>query len=405
MSASNVASTADPALGALLALCGTLCGITTHLPRLDATAAARLYAEADHQNITALVAQVLPADAVPPATRLQFLARQQLTADQFNHKRQTLGQLLDLFNGHHLNTMVLKGIGLARCYPQPHLRPSGDIDIYLGPRWREADALAAEHLGVTIQTDIHHHSKYNLNGVLVENHFDILNRQAHRDSAALDDLLKAEAATGARPYRLDGRLMLLPSPTFNALFTLAHNASHFAADRITLRHLLDWTFLCRAEGDDVDWERVYRTAARFGFLPFALAMEELCRRHLGHTPRLHPSASDGLHPIPDSTHPTPDNRHPAADNNHAEPSTPNASDDTPTDNTGALADRILDEILCGHFHDTDVPSTRPVARIAFKWRRLRASRWKHDICYATPFWRDLPYALHAKLTKPHTILH
>lgn len=34
----------------------------------------------------------------------------------------------------------------------------------------------------------------------------------------------------------------LPSPYFHALFMLRHSASHFAAECIVIRHLLDWRY-------------------------------------------------------------------------------------------------------------------------------------------------------------------
>lgn len=324
-----------------------------------------LFSMACQQNVAALVCDAFAYcnTNLPLATKLKFITAQNATIGKFNHARSTLSQMLALFNSHGINTMLLKGITLARLYPKPNLRSFGDIDFYQYGRWREADALMVQHYGVKVSTQTHHHSKYAFNNILIENHYDFINRYGARGNMSFERLLKTEANRTHIPFVLDGQACFLPPPTFSALFYLRHMAAHFAADRITLRHLLDWTFFCRSYSHDVDWQYVVSVARQYGFLPFAACLEELCRLYFQHQTCM------GL----------------------------------PSDK--ALAERAMHEILVGEFSLPEPSARHFFKRISFKWRRRIANRWKRKLCTNTPWAIDIFYDLFAKILKPHTILH
>lgn len=324
-----------------------------------------LFDLACQQNVAPIVCHAIEQGQtdIPLTVKLKFATVKQQALSKHHHIRQTLAELLRLFNAHGIDTMILKGLAISRHYPCPELRHFGDIDIYQYGRWQEADALVADTFGTTVTTKTHHHSKYTFRGILVENHYDFISRYGNRDSRAIERLLKQEASRPAATADIGGERCLLPPPNLAALFYLRHMATHFAADRITLRHLLDWTFFCQAERDSVDWALVQQTATKYGFLPFANAMEALCSTHFGHSPCLQ---------------------------------------GTPQEN---LPERMMEEFLSCQFKQTRLGQSTPLEIIRFKWKRLWAGRWKHDICYASPWSIDLLYSLHSKVLKPHSILH
>lgn len=349
----------------LLALTARAIGCEVSVPPLDAERWDSLFDIACRQNVAALVSTVIGQDC-PFTTRLKFSAIKEKAADQYRSKTNLLVRLLKLFNDAGIDTMFLKGFCNSRHYPNPMLRQFGDIDIYQFGRQNEADALVAKTFGTKINNAAPHHSKYTLGGILVENHYDFIERHTHRGNNAMEQVLKADAAQGFSECTFHGQKCFTPSPTFEVLFMLRHDASHFAADRITLRHLVDWTLTCRHESNLIDWPHVEEVARRFGFLPFAKGMEEICRHYFALTPHL--ATPDG-----------------AADQ--------------------SIASRMLDEIFIGRFEGHEPPASKPFKRLRFKWRRRIASRWKHDICYSSPANIDFLYSLYAKLLKPHTILH
>lgn len=339
-----------------------------------------LFSQACRQNVAALVCEALErcTTDVPLPTKLKFAAVKRRTAVRYAERRRLMVKLLKLWNSAGIETMLIKGLDTCRHYPDPALRSFGDVDTYNLGRQAEADRLVAEHFGVKVSTTTHHHNKYTLDGILVENHYDFIARYGNRGNARMESVLKSEAAKARIEYVLDGEACLLPPPTFSALFHLRHMAAHFAADRITVRHLVDWALFCRDEEGGVDWPYVASVAKTFGFLPFACCLEDICQHYFALTPHF------PLSELP----------------------TPLSTLSSPFSDLGSpLSVRALSDILVGEMHLKEPSSRRPIRRLAFKWRRLRASQWKHDLCYSAPWEVDLLYGLWAKILKPHTILH
>ena len=343
---------------------GAGCGADIH-PDLLPEEWDELFAITCQQNVTALVCHAIEQveTNIPLVTKLKFATIKEQTISKYQFAQQALSELLNLFSTHGIDTMLLKGFSLSRLYPQPELRHFGDIDYYQYGRWEEADALVSNTFGINVSTQAHHHSKFSYRGILVENHYDFICRYGQKGNGAFERLLKEQAVSSKRPYGILGQPCYLPPQTFAALFYLRHMAAHFAADRITIRHLLDWKFFCQAEGKEADWDFVRRAAQQYGFLPFASAMEEVCRIYFGHSPCLATSSTEGL------------------------------------------ANRVLTEMLDTSCNQHQLHNLPPLRRLGFKWRRRMGARWKHDICYSAPWHVDLLYGIGAKIVKPHTILH
>lgn len=75
----------------------------------------------------------------PSTAALQQAYR--LTALEAARKEAALGAIAELFGDAGLEPMIVKGWAVARHYPQPHLRPVGDVDICVPPG-QHAEALA-----------------------------------------------------------------------------------------------------------------------------------------------------------------------------------------------------------------------------------------------------------------------
>lgn len=134
--------------------------------------------------------------------------------------------------------LLLKGYGCSLCYPKPEHRPTGDIDVYLFGKKDEADDLVEKCLGIKVHREYHKHSTYNYGGVEVENHAKFIDDVSHKSNIRFEQILmsvldKEECLKNP----IDN--VLIPSPTFNALFLLRHTGEHFATNEITLRQVLD----------------------------------------------------------------------------------------------------------------------------------------------------------------------
>lgn len=235
-----------------------------------------------------------------------------------------------------IETMILKGYGLSLYYPIPAHRPTGDVDIYLFGKWREADELLSSK-GITIDYSHHHHSVFSWNGQMVENHYDIENRYADKDGKLLDDLLKELAGKGRKEVEVDGVKLYFPTPVFNGIFLIQHSASHFAGEHITLRHLLDWALFVDKEWKDIDWQFVVDWLSRLGLLRFLSCMNALSIGCLGISAEKFPSL----------------------------------------ERDSVLEERVLNDIISPSFNESG-------SGFLFKLRRLRANMWKRNLVSPEP---------------------
>lgn len=317
-------------------------------------------------NVVAVVyeaiEQLLAEQRPPRQVMLKFAVMADRSIQRFRQRSAVIGELLDLYNEAGIPTMIIKGISVASLYPNPELRTFSDVDTYHFGRNREADALAAERLGVTPGDDVHHHSKWVYKGVLVENHYDFVNTKSHLSNRDYEQLLKAEAEKAIESV-WQGRKVLFASPRFNALFLMRHMAAHYAAERVSLRHLLDWKVFVEQCGADVDWEEVYSVYDKFKMRPFVDAVRGILVDYLGLAPELLP---------------------------------------VPQQEDKALEKRIINDILYSEF-SVKCPKKGAVAIVWWKIRRFWANRWKHRLVYRESWLHSFLQMTYSHLLKPKTI--
>lgn len=220
-------------------------------------------------HVTALVSEVfdkMPKEMLPPrAVLIPWLAERDKATDWTRYQRDVQDDIVDTLQKHGIQTLVLKGTHIATYYPHPELREFGDLDLYFFDKHDEADRVAKKELGVSISDKSHHHTKYDYRGVTVESHYDFVNTHYPPSNRNYETLLKEQA----------------PSPTFEVLFLLRHMACHFAASRITLRDLVDWTLTCQTLGDKVEWTLVNKTIEDYGMTEFVAVLNAIATQHLG----------------------------------------------------------------------------------------------------------------------------
>lgn len=219
-------------------------------------------------HVAAMVTDTVATLDVPREVKIPWIAEGNKCERWHRYQAEVQQDIIGLMERHGINTLVLKGTHTAQYYPYPERREFGDLDLYFYDRHGEADRIAQKELKVAIGNEAHHHSKYNYRGVTVESHYDFLNIHYPPSNRRYEAMLKE----------------LAPSPTFEVLFLLRHMAVHFAAARITLRDLVDWTLTCRALNDKVDWGKVQDMVTEYGMDGFTAAIDDIAERHFGYTP-------------------------------------------------------------------------------------------------------------------------
>lgn len=243
-----------------------------------------LYPLAIHQGISAILLDaigLLPSETRPPKpTLLQWIGQSTMMERMYARHWERIGELADFYKQHGIRMLLLKGCGCSLCYPKPEHRPTGDIDVYLFGKQKEADALAEKRLDIQVHSEYHKHSTFNYGGVEVENHAKFIDDVSHKSNIRFEQILmsvleKEECLQSP----IDN--VLLPSPTFNALFLLRHTGEHFASNEITLRHVLDVGTFFQKYHSQIDWALVFNVYKKERMLRFFNAIATLCVEYLG----------------------------------------------------------------------------------------------------------------------------
>lgn len=310
-----------------------------------------------HNGISRLPDDVRPSRSV----WLRFCAERAKVEAKSARQSQALDSLAAFYHSHAIRTMLLKGPFLTSCYPCPHMRDYGDLDVYLFGDYQRADALVSNEFGIRVTHEAHHHTKFVFQGITVENHYDFLNTHAIPSNKTLEQMLKSLAADAGRGDYANPQVFL-PSPDFNAIFLVRHLAGHFAAGQVTIRDLCDWCMFLHCYDNQVDWDEVSRVYNQYGLAQFVGALQAILSKYLlcNPIPQLGPSVDD------------------------------------------ALANRVLHEILFGEFSEPDFQGSG-LGRLRWKWRRFRASSWKYSLVYTDPLASLFFSGLWAHLQRPKSL--
>ncbi len=308
---------------------------------------------------------VLTAEAAPSrALRLQWALNVERIEQRYAVQRSVIARLAAFYGSHGMRMLLLKGYGLSLLYPRPEHRPCGDIDIWLYGRQAEADALMRREWGTEIDEDVHHHTTFALDGVMVENHYDFINIQSHLSNRTIERRLQELARESGERIEVAGQSVELPSADFNALFLLRHAAMHFAAMEIGMRHVIDWALFVAREHAAIDWEALYDMARRMNMHRFLDSLNALAIDCLGLDAACLPAFE----------------RNPE------------------------LERRVLDDILYPEFSE-QAPQGNVLRTIVFRTRRWWANRWKHRIVYNEGLFVTFWVQVRSHLMKPRSLLH
>lgn len=251
-------------------------GSTPELGSMDVQRWWSLFRRMQQNHVAALTYSATAQCEVSRDVLMPWLSEREKAIDWHHYQSSVQQDIIDTMQRNGIRTMVLKGTHLAQYYPEPQLREFGDLDLYFFDNHSEADRVAQRELGVTVNTEPHHHTRYNFRGVTVESHYDFFNSYYPGSNKPYNKML----------------LSVAPSATFDVLHFLRHAAIHFAAKGLNLRDLCDWVMIV-ATGKDIDWNTVEREISRFGMATLVATLDEVTRTHLGIASPLHFCAPAG----------------------------------------------------------------------------------------------------------------
>ena len=274
---------------------------------------------------------------------------------------EAIGSLAGFYNSHSYKMMVLKGYACSLDWPNPMHRPCGDIDIWQFEKQKEADFVMQKETGSEIDDSHEHHTIFDWNGFMVENHYDFIDVHHRKSSSELERVFKKLGNDDSISVEISGEKVYLPLPNLHALFLLRHMMEHFSSTELTLRHLLDWAFFVEKHGKDVDWEWLEGVLKEFGMLPAYAVFNAICVDDLGFWSEMFRLTQ--YNPI--------------------------------------LKERVFNDILSPEFQGIEPKAFIP--RIVFKYRRWKANGWKNELCFKESMWSAFWSGVWGHLLKPKTI--
>lgn len=272
-----------------------------------------------------------------------------------------LSQMSKFFASNGIKMMVFKGYACSLNWPMPNHRPCGDIDMWLFGKSREADELVASDRGIEVHYDYHHYTRFYWWKFRVENHYSFVNVHHHKSNVEMEKILEKLGEDDSYSVDVLGQKVCLPSPNLHALYLLRHAFTHFAAVKISLKHVLDWGFHVQAHSSEIDWPWLVGLLDSFGMHRMFNIFNAICVEDFGFAASLFPELR--FSPM--------------------------------------LKDRVLAEILSPEFSGETPSALFP--RIAFKFRRWRANAWKHRLCYRESLWSAFWSGVWNHLLKPRSI--
>ena len=216
------------------------------------------------QSTAPLIYDVILREAAAMLTPAQKMQMMQISMQQMQSQMNLLSVMkgaMDALKADGFHPVVLKGFGLASLYPNPHLRPSGDIDLFVGAeRFPEACASILHRYPDAYRPDKMIYAGKHYNIEVGENVI-----ETHRVSYTFPDQrrnrlyrqIETEGMTESLPKAsYDGYEFSIPKPTFNALFVFLHAWHHFETGGMNLRQLVDWMMALHHCGEQINKEQL-----------------------------------------------------------------------------------------------------------------------------------------------------
>lgn len=232
----------------------------THLPSAEEEWVA-LVKEAEQQGLLGVfysaIQVILPQVDIPMVVYFSLEKAARKIEEKNKKCLELFNSLSRFFAGRGYRTCLLKGQAAGVYYPNPLLRQSGDVDIWVEGSRGELVSLLRKHFPV--RKVVYHHCAFLESGLQAEVHFTPswmndfrANRRLQRWFASVADKQFSQGTT----------------PAFNAVYFLIHIYRHVLEEGIGLRQMLDYYYVLQ-HLDEADKEKVRQDLTHLHLLRFA----------------------------------------------------------------------------------------------------------------------------------------
>lgn len=190
---------------------------------------------------------------------------------------------VSFFSNLGFRSCILKGQGNALMYPDPELRVSGDIDIWVEGDRKSIKEAVFNKVGKTFEVS-HHIALPLYDDVDIEVHFTPSELCNPFNNKKLQEYYRIhqDAQMGNYSHLTDRTVPVsLPTNLFNAIFQLSHIMYHFFIEGVGLRHLIDYFYLLSKGFSDKEKNEYEQIVKKLGMLNFSRAVMWVEKEVLG----------------------------------------------------------------------------------------------------------------------------
>lgn len=232
----------------------------------------KLYILTNKQGLSAIFADGIGKLTQKSAVCMQLLLEEGIPAiiqaeNRWEEQLKVTTKLANTLEKNGVRMLLVKGIGLSLCYPEPKHRESGDIDIYLFGDYEKGNRLAEKKHGAVVEKFSKKEDHIVIEDYQFDNHICFV-WPANRKKAELDAYLKGLLENVELP-RLADTSIFLPPANFNLLFLLSHSYSHFMREGMPLRQMTDMACFLKKFESELDWDESMEVLCRFQLKKFA----------------------------------------------------------------------------------------------------------------------------------------
>ena len=268
-----------------------------------------IYAESERQAITGILLhgiEKLPAEQRPAKVfLLQWIGVGEIIKQQNSLLNGRCKELTSNLSAAGLHPTILKGQGIAQCYPEAlqRLRQPGDIDVYVDCGLRKALEFAEslgqknvewdyKHLHLKLwddtEVEMHYHVEVLLNlwkSTKLQKWFK--EHETELFAHANDNLNANLKANTNRTNGTNG--FVTPTVEFNVFYILLHIYRHFLYEGVGFRQVIDYYFVLKKFNLDLDLDvdlnvnesYAYKAVDEFGMVRFARGLMWVMHEVLG----------------------------------------------------------------------------------------------------------------------------
>ena len=221
---------------------------------------------------------------VPKETVLQYVGRA-LQFEQQNIKMNGfISSLINRMRDADINSLLVKGQGIAQCYERPLWRASGDVDLYLSERnyikARSFLRSIASHIDVEDKKKLH--QGMSIDSWVVELHGTLYTDFSSKVNKGLDEIHHRLFYGGeVRSWNNSGTTIFLPSANEDVLIVFTHILNHLFIEGVGLRQICDWCRLLWTFRDTIDIDLLRDRLGKMGLLRIWKVLASLAVNELG----------------------------------------------------------------------------------------------------------------------------